>query len=143
MDLCFLQSLISCVTRIWILVADSRFWICVKLCRLCSANTRFIIGLCILLYSFNYLNNNQGKGQLMISLTLMRYLVISLPAMSKRRVRWGSENPSNTGQMWVTPSPESTTTPVCKPVQIKQRFEEKKKKINKLYSIFWNDRSRH
>lgn len=40
---------------------------------------------------------------------------MSLPAMSSRRVRWGREKPSYTGQMWVTPSPESTTTPVRSP----------------------------
>ena len=47
--------------------------------------------------------------------TLMRYRVMSRPAMSKRRVKWGSAKPSYTGQMCVTPSPESTTTPVSKP----------------------------
>lgn len=41
---------------------------------------------------------------------------MSRPAMSNLRVRWGKEKPSYTGQMWVTPSPESTTTPVSKPV---------------------------
>lgn len=40
---------------------------------------------------------------------------MSRPAMSSLRVRWGKEKPSYTGQMWVTPSPESTTTPVSKP----------------------------
>lgn len=40
---------------------------------------------------------------------------MSLPAMSRRRVRWGREKPSYTGQMCVTPSPESTTTPVSSP----------------------------
>lgn len=47
--------------------------------------------------------------------TLIRYLVISLPAISRRRVRCGSAKPSYTGQICVTPSPESTTTPVIKP----------------------------
>lgn len=40
---------------------------------------------------------------------------MSLPAISSLRVRWGRENPSYTGQMCVTPSPESTTTPVNRP----------------------------
>lgn len=40
---------------------------------------------------------------------------MSLPAMSSLRVKWGREKPSYTGQMWVTPSPESTTTPVNRP----------------------------
>ena len=41
--------------------------------------------------------------------------MISLPAMSNLLVRCGKANPSYTGQMWVTPSPESTTTPVKRP----------------------------
>lgn len=41
---------------------------------------------------------------------------MSRPAISSRLVRWGRENPSYTGQMWVTPSPESTTTPVSRPM---------------------------
>ncbi len=45
----------------------------------------------------------------------MRYFVISLPAMSNLRVKCGRANPSNTGQICVTPSPESTTTPVRRP----------------------------
>ena len=45
----------------------------------------------------------------------MRYLVISRPAMSSLRVRWGRAKPSYTGQIWVTPSPESITTPVNNP----------------------------
>ena len=49
-------------------------------------------------------------------LTLIRYFVISLPAISSRLVRWGRAKPSYTGQICVTPSPESTTTPVSKPV---------------------------
>lgn len=40
---------------------------------------------------------------------------MSLPAMSRRLVRWGRLKPSYTGQMCVTPSPESTTTPVRRP----------------------------
>ena len=45
----------------------------------------------------------------------MRYLVISLPATSRRLVKCGSENPSYTGQIWVTPSPLSMTIPVKRP----------------------------
>ena len=41
--------------------------------------------------------------------------MISRPATSRRRVRWGRENPSYTGHMWVTPSPLSITIPVSKP----------------------------
>ncbi|KAF3837205.1 hypothetical protein F7725_004669 [Dissostichus mawsoni] len=52
-----------------------------------------------------------GKGLSISWLTLMRYRVMSRPAMSSLRVRWGKEKPSYTGQMWVTPSPESRTTP--------------------------------
>ena len=40
---------------------------------------------------------------------------MSLPATSRRLVRCGNEKPSKTGQIWVTPSPESNTTPDCKP----------------------------
>src|SRR5882762_6136292 len=36
--------------------------------------------------------------------------------MSRRRVKWGRANPSYTGTICVTPSPESTTTPVVRPV---------------------------
>ena len=40
--------------------------------------------------------------------------------MSKRRVKCGSAKPSYTGHICVTPSPESTTTPVNKPEQTKK-----------------------
>ena len=36
--------------------------------------------------------------------------------MSRRLVRWGRANPSYTGQMCVTPSPLSTTTPTQRSV---------------------------
>ena len=48
-------------------------------------------------------------------LTLIKYLVMSRPAMSSRLVRCGRAKPSYTGQICVTPSPESTTTPVRRP----------------------------
>ena len=60
--------------------------------------------------------------------TLMRYWVISRPAMSKRLVRWGKENPSYTGQICVTPSPESTTTPVNRPAV--NEFKQTKMALN-------------
>lgn len=50
--------------------------------------------------------------------TLIKYLVMSRPAISNLLVRWGNEKPSYTGQKWVTPSPESTTTPVTRPATI-------------------------
>ena len=50
-----------------------------------------------------------------VYLTLIRYLVMSLPAISSRLVRCGRAKPSYTGQICVTPSPESTTTPVKRP----------------------------
>lgn len=53
----------------------------------------------------------------------MRYRVMSRPAMSSLRVRWGKEKPSYTGQMWVTPSPESTTTPVSKPIHANETLQ--------------------
>lgn len=64
-----------------------------------------------------------------LSLTLIRYLVISLPAISSLLVRWGREKPSYTGQIWVTPSPESTTTPVNKPAQEPEGLESRFRKI--------------
>ncbi len=51
----------------------------------------------------------------------MRYLVMSLPAMSNLRVRCGRAKPSYTGHIWVTPSPESITTPVSKPYRGKKQ----------------------
>lgn len=56
---------------------------------------------------------------------------MSRPAMSSLRVRWGKEKPSYTGQMWVTPSPESTTTPVSKPVD---RIDSQKKETFPIIS---------
>ena len=50
---------------------------------------------------------------------------MSLPAISKRLVRCGRANPSNTGHIWVTPSPESTTTPVSNP-KIKKHLKSQK-----------------
>lgn len=47
----------------------------------------------------------------------LRYLVTSLPAMSLRITEWGSANPSKIGTECVTPSPESSTTPVVLPVE--------------------------
>ena len=40
-----------------------------------------------------------------------------LPAMSTRRIACGIEKPSNTGTACVTPSPESRTMPVVRPVE--------------------------
>jgi hypothetical protein len=41
-----------------------------------------------------------------------RYKILPLPAISIRLVRCGRAKPSYTGQICVTPSPESTTTPI-------------------------------
>ncbi len=57
---------------------------------------------------------------------------MSRPAMSRRRVRWGREKPSYTGQIWVTPSPESTTTPVSRPAH-KQQLRI----WLYLYTLYW------
>ena len=53
----------------------------------------------------------------------MRYRVMSRPATSILRVRWGRENPSYTGQMCVTPSPLSITIPVSSPGRREEREE--------------------
>lgn len=50
--------------------------------------------------------------------------------MSKRLVKCGSANPSYTGHICVTPSPESMTTPVSKPK------EENKTKYQVLITLF-------
>jgi len=41
--------------------------------------------------------------------------VTSLPAISILVMAWGNANPSYTGTTWLTPSPESSTTPVVLP----------------------------
>ncbi len=49
------------------------------------------------------------------SKSLIKKSVMLRPAMFIRRVRCGRETPSHTGIICVTPSPESTTTPVMRP----------------------------
>ena len=43
--------------------------------------------------------------------------MIALPAMKFFLTACGIENPSNTGTVWVTPSPESQTIPVVLPFE--------------------------
>ena len=46
---------------------------------------------------------------------LLQSSVTYLPAISTRWMAWGIAKPSYTGTEWVTPSPESRTTPVVLP----------------------------
>lgn len=46
--------------------------------------------------------------------TFLRCMVTSKPARGKRCTAWSRQYPSNTGTLWLTPSPESNTTPSVK-----------------------------
>ena len=50
--------------------------------------------------------------------------------MSNRRVKCGIANPSYTGTMCVTPSPESTTTPVVNPIAAQHGHQKKHVNVN-------------
>lgn len=46
--------------------------------------------------------------------TFLSCIVTSAPARGKRCTAWGRQYPSNTGTLWLTPSPESNTKPTRK-----------------------------
>lgn len=60
--------------------------------------------------------------------TFFRCIVTSRPARGKRCTAWGRQYPSNTGTLWLTPSPESITTPT-KTTQKEQSFWSKKENV--------------